>query len=54
MRFIRLILAIIIIWLTVAAQPDNNIHDLDVFRNKKGETLNVYDFAKELRPSTKL
>ena len=54
MDFLDHILAMLIIWLTVAAQPDNNIHDLDVLRNKKGETLNVYDLAKKLRPSSKL
>ena len=53
MRFIGHILAIIIIWLTAAAQPDNNKNYSVVLRNNHDETLHLYGFAGKLRPSSK-
>ena len=53
MRFIGHILAIMIIWLTVAAQTDNNGNYSVVLRNIQDETLNLYDFAQKLKPSFK-
>ena len=54
MDFLNHIIVIIIIWLTVTAQPDNNTNYLIILRNNLDEILNPYDFAKELRPSFKL
>ena len=54
MSFLDHILAIIIIWLTVTAQQDNNRHYLVILGSNQDETLNLYDFAKKLRPPYKL
>ena len=54
MDFLNHIIVIIIIWLTVTAQPDNNTNYLIILRNNLDEILNPYDFAKKLKPSYKL
>ena len=53
MSFLDHAIAIIIIWLTVTAQPDNTRNCLVILRNNQDDALNLYDFTKKLRPISK-